>query len=98
MPPGFPHGSVARVPMIMAKQDRMTLGGELTGATVKIMDNQFMTGLDTDDVGNNVKLLRERPWLDIAAVFSDGKRVVLAMEKGAGGERAFSEAFAAWQH
>jgi hypothetical protein len=45
----------------------------------------------------NVKLLKERSWIDIPIVYGDGKRALIAIEKGAPGARAFAEAFAAWE-
>jgi hypothetical protein len=44
----------------------------------------------------NVQLLKGKEWLDIPIVYNTGKRAVLAIEKGAEGERAFKDAFAAW--
>jgi hypothetical protein len=44
----------------------------------------------------NIQHLKERSWFDIPAVYSDGRRAIIAIEKGIGGERAFSEAFATW--
>ncbi|HEY6257119.1 MAG TPA: hypothetical protein VIY51_15145, partial [Xanthobacteraceae bacterium] len=35
-------------------------------------------------------------WFDIPIVYSNNQRAILAMEKGASGERAFAEAFARW--
>ena len=48
------------------------------------------------DVKRNVLLLKGKQWLDIPIVYNGGSRAVLAIEKGAGGERAFKDAFAAW--
>jgi len=40
--------------------------------------------------------LKNRDWFDIPIVYTNGKRAILAMEKGTPGERAFEEAFRAW--
>jgi hypothetical protein len=45
----------------------------------------------------NIQLLKERSWFDIPVVYGNGRRAILAMEKGTPGERAFAEAFAAWK-
>jgi hypothetical protein len=45
----------------------------------------------------NVELLRELSWFDIPIVYDDGHQAIIAVEKGASGELAFSEAFAAWE-
>jgi hypothetical protein len=47
------------------------------------------------DMQRNVQLLKERPWSDIAVVYNDGHRAIIAIEKGAACERTFSNAFAA---
>ena len=36
------------------------------------------------------------PPFDVPIVYTDGRRAILAVEKGTPGERAFKEAFAAW--
>jgi hypothetical protein len=43
-----------------------------------------------------MELLKERAWFDIPIVYSNGRRAVLAVQKGEPGERAFKEAFADW--
>ncbi len=43
----------------------------------------------------NLEMLKERPWFGIPIVYNNGRRAILAIEKGAPGERAFQEAFAA---
>jgi hypothetical protein len=44
----------------------------------------------------NLRLLKERDWFDIPVVYTDGRRAIIAIEKGPPGERVFSDAFAAW--
>ena len=43
-----------------------------------------------------MQLLKERAWFDIAIVYTNGRRAILAVEKGSPGDRAFADAFAAW--
>jgi hypothetical protein len=52
---------------------------------------------DNTDVRRNIQLLKESQWLDIPIVYTNGSRAILAMEKGPTGDRAFAEAFAAWE-
>ena len=54
-----------------------------------------LSGLESD-AQRNLELLSERPWLDILVFYGNGHRAIIAMEKGASGERAFAEAFKAW--
>ena len=48
------------------------------------------------DMQRNMKLLEGRSWFDIPIVYNNGRRAILAVEKGTPGERAFKEAFVAW--
>jgi hypothetical protein len=98
LPPDFPHGGIANIPGIMVKQGETNRGVALQGVAVKVMDNFFLIGLSSAEaeMQRNIQLLRERPWFDIPVVYADGKRAIIAVEKGSPGERAFTEAFAAW--
>jgi hypothetical protein len=65
---------------------------------VKVINGFFLIGLSAvdTDVQRNVQLLKDRSWFDIAIVYTNGGRAILAMEKGPPGDHAFTEAFAAW--
>ncbi len=99
LPPDFSHGSIANVPGIMVKQGETTRGIALSGIAVKVMDNFFLVGLSSGDaeMQRNVQLLKDRSWFDIPVVYTDGKRALIAIEKGPPGERAFAEAFTTWE-
>ena len=70
----------------------------LVGTSINIAPGQFMFGLlgVEDVVRANVQRLRTQGWLDLTLVFANGATYTLSIEKGAGGERAFNEAFAKW--
>jgi hypothetical protein len=99
LPPDFPGGGIANVPGIMMKESEQARGTPLAGLAVKVTNGFFLIGLSAvdADVQRNVQLLKERPWFDIAILYANGGRAILAMEKGPPGERAFAEAFAAWE-
>jgi hypothetical protein len=99
LPPGFSHGGIADIPGVMVKQGETTRGVALNGVRVKVMENFFLVGLLSAEaeMQRNVQLLKERSWFDIPIVYSDGRRALIAIEKGPPGERAFAEAFAAWE-
>jgi hypothetical protein len=40
--------------------------------------------------------LKTRPWFDVPLVYTNSRRAIIAIEKGAPGDRAFTDAFAAW--
>ncbi len=99
LPANFPGGGVANVPGILMKQSEQARGTPLAGLAVKVTNGYFLIGLSAveADVQRNVQLLKERPWFDIPIVYANGGRAILAMEKGPPGDRAFAEAFAAWE-
>jgi hypothetical protein len=65
---------------------------------VKVTNGYFLIGLSAVDIDmqRNVEFLKTRDWFDIPIVYTNGKRAILAMEKGTPGARAFEEAFRAW--
>jgi len=99
LPSDFAGGGIANVPGILMKQSEQTRGTPLAGLAVKVTNGFFLIGLSAvdADVQRNLQLLKERPWFDIPIVYTNGGRAILAMEKGPPGDRAFADAFAAWQ-
>jgi hypothetical protein len=99
LPPDFPHGGVQNVPGVLMKESEQMRGVPLAGTAVKVTDGYFLIGLSAVDseMQRNVALLKDRPWFDVPIVYTDGRRAILAVEKGTPGERAFNDAFAAWK-
>ena len=66
---------------------------------MKVTDGFFLVGLSNVDAdrARNLQLLKERSWFDVPLVYANQRRATIAIEKGAPGERAFNEAFAAWE-
>jgi hypothetical protein len=98
LPPNFPNGSIANIPGILMKQAEQTRGVPLAGLAVKVTAGFFLIGLSSSeaDVKRNIELLKERAWFDVPVVYSNGRRAIMAIEKGTPGDRVFNEAFAAW--
>jgi hypothetical protein len=98
LPPDFAGGGIGNVPGVLMKQSEEARGTPLAGLAVKVTNGFFLIGLSAvdSDVQRNMQLLKERPWFDIPIVYTNGGRAILAMEKGAPGDRAFADAFAAW--
>jgi clan AA aspartic protease (TIGR02281 family) len=98
LPPDFAHGGISNIPGVLMKQGETTRGVPLNGVAVKVTTKFFLIGLSNvdTDMRRNIQLLRERSWIDIPVVYGDGRRAIIAIEKGTPGERAFTEAFAAW--
>jgi hypothetical protein len=99
VPADNPFGGVANVPGLLMKDSEQTRGAPLSGLAVKVTNNFFLIGLSSaeSDMQRNLQLLKERGWFDIPVVYGNGRRAILAVEKGNPGERVFSEAFAAWK-
>jgi hypothetical protein len=98
LPADFPFGGISNVPGILMKQAEQTRGAPLAGLAVKVTSGFFLIGLSAveADMQRNLQLLKERAWFDIPIVYNNGRRAILALEKGNPGERAFEEAFKAW--
>ena len=99
LPADFPAAASPTCPEFLMKQDEQARGTPLAGLAVKVTNGFFLIGLSADDtdVQRNVQLLKDRSWFDIPIVYTNGSRAILAMEKGPAGDRAFGEAFAAWE-
>jgi hypothetical protein len=95
-----PSDAVENVLAILMKNDELARGIELKGQIVKVHQGMFLMGLSgtAADVASNMILLKERSWLDIPIVLNGGGRAILAIEKGATGENALSEALTNWGH
>jgi hypothetical protein len=98
LPADFSSGSISNVPGILMKQAEPGRGEPLAGLGVKVTNNFFMIGLSAAaaDRARNLQMLKERPWIDIPVVYTNNRRAIVALEKGAPGERAFADAFKAW--
>jgi hypothetical protein len=97
-PEELPFGGITRITNIAMKGAEAGAGESLVGTSINIAPGQFMFGLlgVEDVVWANVQRLRTQGWLDLTLVFANGATYMLSIEKGAGGERAFNEAFAKW--
>ena len=99
LPADFPGGGIANVSGILMAQAEQTRGSPLAGLAVKMTDGFFVIGLSVvdPDIQRNEQLLKGRSWLYIPIVYTNGGRAILALEKGPSGDRAFAEAFTAWE-
>ena len=98
LPADFAEGGIGNVPGVLMKQNEQARGVPLAGLAVKVTNGYFLIGLSAVDIDKqrNISLLKERDWFDIPLVYGNGKRGILAVEKGTPGGRAFEEAFRAW--
>jgi hypothetical protein len=98
LPPDFAGGGVSNVPGLLMKSNEQARGTPLAGLAVKVTDGFFLVGLSNVDADRtrNLQLLKERSWFDVPLVYANQRRAIIAIEKGAPGERAFTDAFASW--
>jgi hypothetical protein len=98
VPNDFPNGGISNVPGVLMKQAAQQRGAPLQGLSVKVTNGFFLIGLSDapTDSGRNAQLLKEREWIDIPVLYDNGRRAILTLEKGVPGNRAFSDAFNAW--
>ena len=98
LPADFSGGGVGNVPGILMKSNEQARGTPLAGLAVKVTDGFFLVGLSNVDADRqrNIQLLKERSWFDVPLVYTNQRRAIIAIEKGAPGERAFNDAFAVW--
>jgi hypothetical protein len=98
LPQDFSGGGVGNVPGILMKSNEQARGTPLAGLAVKVTDGFFLVGLSNvdSDRARNLQLLKERSWFDVPLVYVNQRRAIIAIEKGAPGERAFNDAFGLW--
>lgn len=99
-PDGSASDVVENVLGILMKNDELSPGIELVGKVARVHRGIFLMGLSgaAPDLGRNLKLLKERPWLDIPIVMKDRTRGILAIEKGSTGQASIDRILASWGH
>ena len=92
------YGGIAQVPAVRMKNNEAAQGIPLAGLSVRVMQGFFLIGLSAVELDRdrNLQVLRTQQWVDLPFVYNNGRRAVLAFEKGGAGEKAMAEAFAAW--
>ena len=99
VPQDFTGGDISIVPGIWMKPTERIQGTALAGLAVKVTPGYFLIGLSAAqaDKERNIRLLKDRPWIDIPIVYSNKLRAILSLEKGTPGEQAFQQVFATWK-
>lgn len=92
-------GGIGSVPGVLMKVSETAKGVPLAGVMEKARNSYFLFGLSPNnmELQQNLQLLKDRQWVDIAIVYNNGSRAILALQKGPPGDRAFADAFAAWK-
>jgi len=70
----------------------------LAGLSVRVAPGVFLFGLSSDkeESQRNVELLRTQSRIEIPVAFTDGRTAMIAVDKGASGERVFTEVLDTW--
>jgi hypothetical protein len=94
----FPGESIASVPGILLKDERLVQGTPLVGASARVVGNEYLFALSAAAIDSkaNRELLLERRWIDIAVVYGTGRRAIVTLEKTDAAMAMFREVFAAW--
>ena len=95
---GAPIDAIAEVTNVVMKQLDGSSTKALAGRSIKVAPGLFLFGLsaEKDDARRNAESLRVLSRMDIPFRFANGSTAIISVNKGASGERAFSEALADW--
>lgn len=99
-PANFSGGSITNVQRLALKASEDSQGDPLIGVAGKISENSFMIALNNIEQAKNtnLKLLQDRPWIDIPIAYATGRRALISIDKGSPGKAAISEAFRLWSN
>ena len=94
----FIGGSIAGLPGVLLKNEELVQGSPLIGASARVVGNSFLFALSASaaDVTNNVNMLMQRKWMDLALIYATGKRAIITLEKDADAQALFTEVVQAW--
>ncbi|MCB1517065.1 MAG: hypothetical protein KDJ19_05555 [Hyphomicrobiaceae bacterium] len=94
----FVGGSIASFGGILFKNEELVPGKALVGAPARIFENMFLFALSSSeqDVKNNVPLMRDDKWMDLALIYGTGRQAIITLEKDDAAQQLFDDVFAAW--
>ncbi|MEM8854004.1 MAG: hypothetical protein AAGD34_09930 [Pseudomonadota bacterium] len=98
MTDAFEGGGVKNVPGIIMKETEQSRGEPLRGAAARVSSGLFWIALSEDEADKdlNLRLLRERNWIDIPILYESGRRAILTLQKGNDGLQSVNAAIQAW--
>ena len=98
VPEGFEGGGVKNVPGVIMKESEQSRGEALRGAAARVSSGLFWIALSENDADkeNNLRLLRDRDWIDIPILYESGRRAILTLRKGDDGFQSVDAAIKAW--
>ncbi|MEM6460681.1 MAG: hypothetical protein AAF724_02055 [Pseudomonadota bacterium] len=95
----FEGEGIGAIQNFAMKQTEQDTGDSLIAVPAKITDSFFMIALNdyVEAVDLNLRLLRERNWIDLPVSYGNGRRALLTMEKGSSGAEVFNQVIRAWE-
>jgi hypothetical protein len=99
VPDTFVGGGISGLPGILLKNQELVQGTPLIGASARVVGNSFLFALSAsaNDIETNRNLLAERRWMDLAVIYSTGRRAIITLEKDDGAMALFQDVFAEWR-
>ena len=94
----FSGGSIAGLPGVLLKNEELVQGTPLVGASARIIGNSFLFALSAKPVefAINGGLLTSRDWMDLALIYSTGKRAILTLERTGDAKALFETVWRQW--
>ncbi|MCY6379329.1 hypothetical protein [Hoeflea prorocentri] len=95
----FDGNGIGSIQNFALKQTEQDTGDSLIAVPAKITDSFFMIALNdyVEAVQLNLRLLRERNWIDLPVSYGNGRRALLTLEKGSTGAEVFDQVIRAWE-
>jgi hypothetical protein len=95
----FEGSGIKSIQNFAMKQTEQDTGDSLIAVPAKITDSFFMIALNdyVEAVQLNLKLMRERNWIDLPVAYGNGRRALLTLEKGSTGAEVFDQVIRAWE-
>jgi len=99
VPDTFVGGGISGLPGILLKNQELVQGTPLIGASARVVGNSFLFALSDSETDRttNQTLLSERRWMDLAIIYSTGRRAIITLEKDDGAMTLFQDVFAEWR-
>lgn len=100
LPEEFDGGEIEQITEVKFKGSEEQTGDRLEAISAKIDTSFFVVGLQNDKldvVEANLQLMSQRGWIDIPISYTNGRKALITLEKGASGKALFDKVLASWK-
>lgn len=100
LPAEFDGGEIEQITEVKLKNSEEQTGDRLQAISAKIGPSFFVVGLQNDEfdiVESNLQLMGQRGWIDIPISYTNGRKALITLEKGASGNAIFDKVLASWR-